>query len=179
MIALKKSIAQLSLQDFESGDASTASSLPFREGLWPARSSEDPNESAEAGHGRRPGVDYVKDDVVDHPPLDTRITEGKSRSTYRSSLRREWRKRELMATLVKHNGLGLFILAHLREAMPMRASELVALVERDADTTVPVLTRLVQFGAAALTATGRYAITRRGRRLIANLERNADIDLRP
>ncbi len=91
-------------------------------------------------------------------------------------LHEAWTIRELMASLMEQDWLGLQCLAQLRARPYMSAADLGAGVNRTADAISPTLARLERYGAVG-TFDGLFVCTKRGLDLLKNLEVAAAIDL--
>jgi hypothetical protein len=80
-----------------------------------------------------------------------------------------WENRELVATLMETEGLGLKVLLAADSKLPMNASSIAASVNTDIDSLAPLIVRLARFGALQEDR-GLFYLTERGAMLIRNLE---------
>ncbi len=95
-----------------------------------------------------------------------------------SHLQEAWAIRELMATLMEQDWLGLQCLAQLRVCPHMSAADIGAAVNRSPDALSPTLARLEQHGAVAARVS-LFVCTDRGLELLKNLEAAAGVELVP
>jgi hypothetical protein len=90
-----------------------------------------------------------------------------------------FRNRELLAALMKHNWLGLCLLAHLRASGETRMSKLASKTQADPDHAAGVLAELASGGAIRVKEDTLFVCTEEGIDILKNIEGTSGTRLNP